>query len=702
MKRSLSDWNSIFENKFFSIEDSTRVKAGSLLEVIPTRGDWRDFLECIKNEWASWQGDSRFPFCLLVIYGGNAFYEYKSGQFWKPFTEAIETELNGNHQQKLNENFARVVSENGLKLFQSDFVGSAVFHIGVALHSWQHFLQICKWALRRDEWKMLSDAEWQSEIERRAGNQVLLKNFLLDNREAAADFIQTILDARKLLHEKPDLPFNELPQRNLLRSEYFDEVPETAEFLFPENSKALESLLESSPYLFWHKERERIELHLPAIPRDQLENACWHIGELNQHASANSDTLEINGLAFQKDLHLTLRTNERTESKFLRGLVPFGIYDGRRFINPERDTLPLQSHTIISQEKLEAFSPKDFDEEENCPNELYELKDGTNCYITRLDPIGKTPQVSFSIDGKSFHFRFKRSAKIEAYFFYGEGACAAQFSRYGEVVKTENLPLICVALPHEVNNFPFLQKNFEISLDKAEELRVLGQWEKRHEDESREYFVWKWAQKPLGKQFETQSFHNLTDLAELQENFELPKLSGKHTVRVKSEVLGLDFAQRLEILKTKFDSNKCWQNLPSVFLPFFLLCQKSDGMSWNEMLLAKDAIASDGRNFSESLLKKYAKFGLLKNEKSAWHIVESRAVIENDKLKFCGSPTILWTMFRYLSEKLPNQELPFIEVSNKRGELPYLYLSLSNGLWGLVCKYLENQKVKIVADLWES
>lgn len=700
MSQSLSDWNSLFGQKILAL-DETR-QAGALLSIIPHREDWSDFLESVKTEWRFWQGDSRYPFCLLIIYGGNAFYEYESGQFWKPFTEAIGTSLNVNHQQKLNENFSRVVSENGLKLFQSDYVGSAVFHIGVALHSWQHFLQICKWALRRDEWKTLSNEEWQTEIEKRAGNQVRLKNFLLDNREAAADFIQAILDARKLLHEKPDLPFEELPQRNLLRVEYFDEVPETAEFLFPENSKAHESLLESRPYLFWHEERARIELHLPAVPRCQLENAFWQIGEIKQQASANSDTLEINALAFQTELHLTLQTDERTEKRSLRGLVPFGIYDGRRFINTERDTLLLQSYTIISQGKLENFSAKDFDSEENCPNELYELKDGASCYITRLDPIGKTPQVSFSIAGKSFQFRFKRSAKIEAYFFYGEGACAAQFSRYGEVVKTEMLPLICVALPHEVNNFSYLQKKFEISLDTAEELRVLGRWEKRHEDDSREYFVWKWAQKPLGKQFETQSFRNLTDLAGLQENFELPKLSGKHTVRVKSEVLGLDFEQRLEILQTKFDSNKCWQNLPSVFLPFFLLCQKSYGMSWNELLLAKDAIASNGRNFSESLLKKYAKFGLLKNEKSAWHIVESRAVIENDKLKFCGSPTILWTMFRYLSEKLPNEELPLIEVSNKRGELPYLYLSLNNEFCDLVRKYLKNQKVKIVADLWES
>lgn len=701
MKQSLSAWNHVFENKVLSLEMKDRSKAGAMLHIIPAREDWREFLESVKTEWRFWQGNSRYPFCLLVIYGGNAFYEYESGQFWKPFTEAIQTKLNGNHQQKLNENFSRVVSENGLKLFQSDYVGSAVFHIGVALHSWHRFLGICKWALRNDEWKTLSNEEWQDEIEKRALNQVRLKNFLLDNREAAADFIQAILDARKLLHEKPDLPFDELPQRNLLRDEYFDEVPETTDFLFPENSKAHESLLESRPYLFWHEERARIEVHLPAVPRRQLENAFWQIGELKQSASANSDTLEINSSAFQTELHLTFQTNERTEKKFLRGLVPFGIYDGRRFINAERETLPYQSYTIISQEKLEGLAAKDFDNEENRPNDSYQLKDGASCFITRLDPIGKTPQVSFSHDGKSFHFKFKRSAKIEAYFFYGEGACAAQFSRYGEVVKTENLPLICVALPHEVNNFSFLQKKFDISLDKAEELRVLGQWEKRHEDDSREYFVWKWAQKPLGKQFETQSFHNLTDLAGLQENFELPKLSGKHTVRVKSEVLGLDFAQRLEILQTKFDSNKCWQNLPSIFLPFFLLCQKPDGMSWNEMLLAKDAIASNGRNFSEALLKKYAKFGILKNEKSVWRIVESRAVIENDELKFCGSPTILWTMFRYLSEKLPNKELPFIEVSNKRGELPYLYLSLNNEFCGVVRKYLKNQKVKIVADLWE-
>jgi len=460
MKQSLPDWNRVFENKVLSLETTIRNKAGAMLQVIPSREDWQEFLKSVKSEWQVWQGDGRYPFCLLILYGGVAFYEYKSGQFWEHFAETIETEISGGQRLKLNDDFSRVVSENGLKLFQSDYVGSAVFQIGVALHSWQYFLQICKWALRRDEWKTLSDAEWKDEIERRAFSQVRLKNFLLDNREAAADFIQTILDARRLLHEKPDLAFEELPQRNLLRVEYFDEVPETADFLFPENSKAHESLLESRPYLFWHEERARIELHLPAVPRRQLENAFWQIGEQTQPASANSDTLEINGSAFQPELDLILQTNERIEKKSLRGLVPFGIYDGRRFINFERETLSYQSYTIISQEKLEEFSAKDFDTEENRPNDLYELFGGTNCYITRLDPIGKTPKVSFAIAGKSFQFKLKRSAKIEAYFFFGEGAQAAQFSRYGEVVKTENLPLICVALPNEVDNIVSFNFNF--------------------------------------------------------------------------------------------------------------------------------------------------------------------------------------------------------------------------------------------------
>ena len=89
--------------------------------------------------------------------------------------------------------------------------------------------------LSRDDWTGWSDEKWSEIAIKRAGGRTRLRNFLLDNREAASDFIQEMHKARKSLSEDQSLKISDLQQASLLRQEYFDEVPETAEFLRPED-----------------------------------------------------------------------------------------------------------------------------------------------------------------------------------------------------------------------------------------------------------------------------------------------------------------------------------------------------------------------------------------------------------------------------------------------------------------------------------
>ena len=185
-----------------------------------------------------------------------------------------------------------------------------------------------------------------------------------------------------------------------------------------------------------------------------------------------------------------------------------------------------------------------------------------------------------------------------------------------------------------------------------------GTWEKRHEGGNREFYFWNWE-------------------TELQ-----PKK--KVTISVKSPELGIEFDYPIEMLKIKDGTENCWQNLPGAFLPWVLLAQPrasgtKEGMKHSDLVLAKDAITPDGQqNFSMPLIRKYAKFGLLKeNASRRWIIAESRAVFEPPVdgecyLRFCGNPALLWGLLRYMSDYAPS--LPVVEVIRKRGEPPYLLM----------------------------
>ena len=682
---TLKDWEDKFRETLQRIDESKRQKAGALLSALPNHADWDEFIDLVKTEWQSWRNDLyQLPYCLIVLYDGLAFYEYDANRFWPQFSEAVgeKPRLPVNRQGEINGAFARAAETDGLKIRRrpdsTDYVGSAVHHIGVPLSLWDGFLEICEWALGHDDWMELSDKEWSEVVDRRAGGRTRLKNFLTDNRDAASVFIQEMHDARRILIEDQDMTISDLQQASLLRQEYFDEVPETAEFLRPEDP---DSLIQDRARLVWDENRVCIELYLPAVPQDKLP-ATWKIGTFSQEAASTPDTLALNAGAFTPSLVLRLESGQQHESQWLSGIVPWGLFDSERnrFVNPESRQFPIHSYTLVSPEPLDGISRKGFDEEESLINECYEFEDGTPVYVTRLWPVDKHAELSVTHDGEIRNLHFRPRFKIEARIFAGEGGCSANFSRYNEYLKLERLPLLCIAIPFGSfsNTELALQQKFQVC---AGDQISQGIWEKFREDDSREFYSWHW------------------------ESGSQPRK--KVNVSIRSPELGIKFDYPVEILLPKEAMTGCWQKFPGAFLPWLLLAQTSagtiEGMKWSDLMLAKEAIAPTQRGFSEALLHKYARYGLLEKRGVRWVIADSRAVVEPSvdgecNLRFCGDPSVLWSLFRYMSDKTSN--LPIIEIVNIRGELPFLSMRWQKEWQSIIEKYLKNHNINLVSDLW--
>lgn len=682
MANRLENWEGSLEKELECIEVAERQKAGALLRVIPSHADWDCFLATVKEEWSIWRRDlTRYPNCLIVLYGGLAFYEYDENRFWPQFAEAVGDQFPANRQGETNRAFAKAAENLGLKIRRrdsgTDYIGSAIYYIGIPLSLWDGFLEICEWALWQDDWKGLSDVEWA--VTKRAGSRTRLRNFLRDNREAASAFIQEMHDAREILIEDELLAISDLKQACILRQEYFDEVPETAEFLRPANP---ESLFRDRARLVWDEQRYRINLHLPAVSNNKLP-ATWTVGTRTQTAAAAPDILTLNSEAFTHSLLLSLQSGQQSETQWLRGVAPWGLFDPEktRFVNPERQQLPIGSYLLVSPDKLDIISRDGFDEDENPANEPYELEDGKVCYITRLWPTRKAAELSLAYAGVVKKLLFRSNLKIEARIFAGEGSYAANFSRYKDCTKVERLPLLCVAIPFGSfqNTESVMQRKLQVTVD---EHPTDGVWEKRHEDEDREFYFWRWAN-------------------------ESP-LHGKVVIAIKAPELGMKFEYQVEMLR-ETGMDECWKNLPGAFLPWILLAQPTagtrEGMRWNDLMLGKEAIAPEHPGFSEYLLRKYTNHGLLTLRGRTWMIAESRAVLKTTAggeclLEFCGNPTVLWGLFKHMRSHTHGAPLPSIEVVNKRGELPFLLIRWQASQEERVRRYMQNHNVRIVSDLW--
>src|SRR5262249_31332129 len=203
-----------------------------------------------------------------------------------------------NQQTEINGAFAEAASHFRLAVKRrdngTDFVGSAVNQIGIPLSLWEGFLDICEWALWRKDWQSLSSEDWAEAIEKRSGSRKRLRHFLVENREFASGFIQELLDAREILSGDLKLTIKDIAQATVLRPEYFDDVPETADFLRPQDP---DSLFRYRVKLIFNEPRRNISLLLPSVSRDKLP-AYWRVGSRRQEAAPSPDELILNSDAF--------------------------------------------------------------------------------------------------------------------------------------------------------------------------------------------------------------------------------------------------------------------------------------------------------------------------------------------------------------------------------------------------------------------
>jgi hypothetical protein len=202
MLSNLTKWETRFEKRLAELDPDKCGRAGALLPFVPDREEWDDFLGVVRDSWWTWKPNIGLcPKCLVVLYGGLAFFEYEDRKLWPKFAQVVGAEtIPVNQQTDINAAFAGSATELGLKILQRPhgtlYVGSAVFHVGIPLSLWDGFLEFCEWALWNDQWKDLDNQDWETEVTSRAGGRTRLRSFLIDNREAAGDCIREMLDAQ--------------------------------------------------------------------------------------------------------------------------------------------------------------------------------------------------------------------------------------------------------------------------------------------------------------------------------------------------------------------------------------------------------------------------------------------------------------------------------------------------------------------------
>src|SRR5688572_12770340 len=108
----LAEWEDSFEGKLETLELGRRLNAGALLSLIPIQEQWSSYTSAIRSEWNVWQRSlDRYPACLIVLYGGLAFYEYDERSFWPHFAKVIGTPvIHPPGQSKINKAFARAAT----------------------------------------------------------------------------------------------------------------------------------------------------------------------------------------------------------------------------------------------------------------------------------------------------------------------------------------------------------------------------------------------------------------------------------------------------------------------------------------------------------------------------------------------------------------------------------------------------------------
>ncbi|MCX6925465.1 MAG: hypothetical protein NT154_19995, partial [Verrucomicrobia bacterium] len=384
----LKEWEDHCREKIARIPAGSRNRAGALLPCVPERAEWESLQQAVKESWWSFENCLHlYPHTLLMVYAGLAFHEYEDNTFWPQFCRAVGVaHLPANRQTAINDGFAHAAHFAALSILKQaghrSFVGSAVHFIG--------------------------PEEWVEAMSRRCGGRKRLFNFLTDNRTAASAFIREMLDARRLLNEDKQFTLSELVHASNLRREYFEEVPETADFL--QRPEELDSILADLPRLIWRD--DRIAIHLPPF---STEGASWSFAGEQQPAGDVATEFPVNGKAFRGQLAVERNSDQAQQSFRISGLHPFGLFDTQRgrFANIGRSRLPANSYRLVSRTPLEISAQGWADPEKN---ERVQLEDGTEVLVTSLWPVSYRPTLTVNGGAK---IEFGRRERVNLRFYSG-------------------------------------------------------------------------------------------------------------------------------------------------------------------------------------------------------------------------------------------------------------------------------------------
>jgi hypothetical protein len=122
---SLDSWEERFESALNSIPENQRLKAGAILSTIPSREEWECFVATMRDAWQSrdW-ACAMHPACLVILYDGVGFFEFRSGAFWDGFAAVVNAAVPLNLQTTINHLFAQAAGRFKLPVTQGSYVSS--------------------------------------------------------------------------------------------------------------------------------------------------------------------------------------------------------------------------------------------------------------------------------------------------------------------------------------------------------------------------------------------------------------------------------------------------------------------------------------------------------------------------------------------------------------------------------------------------
>jgi len=664
-KQSLKEWDVELEARIKRCLQSA-AGAKTILKAIPSRNEWEDFCETVRAEWGRWQGALNLkPACLVALYCGVAFFDYEGGTFWPSFSEAVGVaKLPPRDQNEANEHFRRSAEHLGADLEQcvkdgrgkSSVISLAYRLLGIPISDWPNFLEVCHWAMWRGDWQGLSDGEWENLVKKRCGGHARLADSLVENREFAAALINEIIKLRNDASEASD-PKQLLENHPLIRAEYVDEVPETAEFLLPERRQSARERVG----LAFDQDRAQIYLRVPPVEKATLP-ARWIIEGREKSAGEYPDRIVMDAAAFKDRLELQLVSEKggQHDVRSVPGIGPWAIFDvddDGTMVNSKRRCLPVGRYALLSRRSLGGVELRGFASEDHPPNEKFQLSDGAECFRTVLEPETDRPILKFSPPGvDAIQIDFKPHLRIEHHLLPARSENLACFRREDGVLLTRLLPTLFVAIPQGF----FDDKDAVNHLQRKFAVRVLGRdargkWQKissNENDKSSEWFVWQWIDPD--RPIMDKRCPEAASLQELSAAYDIPHLSGEISINVQSP----EFQREWKVIKEprRRGAEFAWQSLPGDYLPMVLLSHAKQGMTWSELRLAYGAMNKACPREKANLLYKYLEHGYLVQHGARWRVEKSKAVMSaaadgHFDLDFCGNSGTLWGLYCMLSDE---------------------------------------------------